>query len=115
MVSQDEKVCVIEANPRDSRTVPFVAKATGVPVANIATKVMLGEKLKSFRERGEMDSTLEGYAMKEPVFSWDKFPEVPKELGPEMKSTGEAISFFDEMTDAHLQRPYEIRNLYLRM
>ncbi|HEX7069194.1 MAG TPA: carbamoyl-phosphate synthase large subunit [Rhodothermales bacterium] len=113
MVVKDEVVYVIEANPRASRTVPFVAKATQIPVANIGTKVMLGEKLKTFRERGELTSKLNGFAIKEPVFSWDKFPEVPKELGPEMKSTGEAIVFVETLTDEHFQRPYEMRNLYL--
>ena len=110
---KDEVVYVIEANPRASRTVPFVAKATGVPVARIATHVMLGERLETFRERGELESALEGFAIKEPVFSWDKFPEVPKELGPEMKSTGEAIAFVDALTDEHFRRPFEMRNLYL--
>jgi len=113
VVIKDEVVYVIEANPRASRTVPFVAKATGVPISNIATQVMLGKKIAEFRERGELESTLKGYAIKEPVFSWDKFPEVPKELGPEMKSTGEAIAFIDELTDEHFIRPYEMRNLYL--
>ena len=113
LVVKDEIVYVIEANPRASRTVPFVAKATGIPVARIATQVMLGEKLATFRQRGDLDSTLEGYAIKEPVFSWDKFPEVPKELGPEMKSTGEAIAFVETLTDEHFRRPYEMRNLYL--
>jgi carbamoyl-phosphate synthase large subunit len=110
---KDEIVYCIEANPRASRTVPFVAKATGIPVANIATKVMLGSKLAEFRKAGVLESTLTGFAIKEPVFSWDKFPEVPKELGPEMKSTGEAIAFVDTLTDEHFQRPYEMRNLYL--
>ena len=113
MVIKDETVYVIEANPRASRTVPFVAKATGVPISDIATQVMLGKKIAEFRERGELESSLKGYAIKEPVFSWDKFPEVPKELGPEMKSTGETIAFIDELTDAHFSRPYEMRNLYL--
>jgi len=113
MVIKDEKVYVIEANPRASRTVPFVAKATGVPISNIATKVMLGEKLKTFRERGDLESTLDGFAVKEPVFSWDKFPEVPKELGPEMKSTGEAIAFIKDFDDEHFRKPFEMRNLYL--
>ncbi len=103
----------IEANPRASRTVPFVAKATGIPVSDIATKVMLGQKLADFRKAGQLTSNLKGYAIKEPVFSWDKFPEVPKELGPEMKSTGEAIAFVDALTDEHFRRPYEMRNLYL--
>ena len=110
---KDGIVYCIEANPRASRTVPFVAKATGVPVSDIATKVMLGQKLADFRKAGRLTSNLEGYAIKEPVFSWDKFPEVPKELGPEMKSTGEAIAFVDALSDEHFQRPYEMRNLYL--
>jgi len=113
LVVVNETVYVIEANPRASRTVPFVAKATGIPISNIATKVMLGEKLKTFRESGQLESKLTGFAIKEPIFSWDKFPEVPKELGPEMKSTGEAIAFVDELTDEHFRRPYEMRNLYL--
>jgi carbamoyl-phosphate synthase large subunit len=113
LVVKGEDVYVIEANPRASRTVPFIAKATGVPVSAIATKVMLGAKLADFRARGELASSLEGFAIKEPVFSWDKFPEVPKELGPEMKSTGEAIAFVDSLTDKHFERPYEMRNLYL--
>ena len=113
LIVKDGVVYVIEANPRASRTVPFVAKATGVSVANIATRVMLGEKLADIRNEGKLESKLVGYAIKEPVFSWDKFPEVPKELGPEMKSTGEAIAFVDELTDEHFQRPYEMRNLYL--
>ncbi len=110
---KDGIVYCIEANPRASRTVPFVAKATGIPVSDIATKVMLGQKLADFRKAGRLASSLEGFAIKEPVFSWDKFPEVPKELGPEMKSTGEAIAFVDALTDEHFQRPYEMRNLYL--
>jgi carbamoyl-phosphate synthase large subunit len=110
---QGETVYVIEANPRASRTIPFVAKSTGVPVADIGTKLILGESLASFRESGILESSLVGYAMKEPVFSWEKFPEVRKELGPEMKSTGESIAFIDELTDEHFQRPYEMRNLYL--
>ena len=113
MVVQRDKVYVIEANPRASRTVPFVAKATGVPVSRIASKVILGAKLKDFRAEGALDSSLKGYAIKEPVFSWSKFPEVRKELGPEMKSTGETIVFVDALTDSHFERPYEMRNLYL--
>ncbi|NBC86389.1 MAG: carbamoyl-phosphate synthase large subunit [Bacteroidetes bacterium] len=113
MVIKDEKVFVIEANPRASRTVPFVAKATGIPISNIATQVMLGEKIATFREKGMLESSLEGFAIKEPVFSWDKFPEVPKELGPEMKSTGEAIAFVDTLTDKHFAQPYEMKDLYL--
>jgi carbamoyl-phosphate synthase large subunit len=108
-----ETVYVIEANPRASRTVPFVAKATGVPVATIGAKLMLGAKIADFRARGELESSLTGFAVKEPVFSWDKFPEVSKELGPEMKSTGEAIAFVEDITDEHIAKPYEMRNLYL--
>jgi carbamoyl-phosphate synthase large subunit len=113
MVVKDDVVYVIEANPRASRTMPFVSKACGTRIPAIATKVMLGEKLKTFREAGELDCDLEGYAIKEPVFSWDKFPEVPKELGPEMKSTGEAIAFVDALSDEHFQQPYEMKDLYL--
>ncbi|MFN3596910.1 MAG: carbamoyl-phosphate synthase large subunit [Rubricoccaceae bacterium] len=109
----EETVYVIEANPRASRTVPFVAKATGVAVARIGAHLMLGRKIAEFRARGELESTLEGYAVKEPVFSWDKFPEVNKELGPEMKSTGEAIAFVDSVRDEHIAKPYAMRNLYL--
>jgi carbamoyl-phosphate synthase large subunit len=113
MVIQDGNVYVIEANPRASRTMPFVSKASDVAIPAIATKVMLGETLDTFRSKGELDSKLEGFAIKEPVFSWDKFPEVPKELGPEMKSTGEAIAFVDALTDEHFQVPYEMKDLYL--
>ncbi len=113
MVIKNDIVYVIEANPRASRTVPFVAKATQIPITRIATMVMLGEKLATFRERGELTSSLEGFAIKEPVFSWDKFPEVRKELGPEMKSTGEAIAFIDDFEDEHFRKPFEMRNLYL--
>ncbi len=109
----EDHVYVIEANPRASRTVPFVAKATGVPIARIGAKLMLGAKLESFRQSGALESSLVGFAVKEPVFSWDKFPEVTKELGPEMKSTGEAIAFVDDITDDHISKPYEMRNLYL--
>ncbi len=109
----EDRIYVIEANPRASRTVPFVAKATGVAIARIGSKLMLGASLDEFRQSGELESTLEGYAVKEPVFSWDKFPEVTKELGPEMKSTGEAIAFVDDITDAHISKPFEMRNLYL--
>src|SRR5690606_20103918 len=85
---KDEDVYVIEATPRASRTVPFIAKAYDVPYVNIAAKVMLGVKrLKDFN----IERKLKGYAIKEPVFSFSKFPEVDKQLGPEMKSTGEAI------------------------
>ena len=113
MIVKDGTVYVIEANPRASRTVPFVAKASGIPIPAIATKVMLGESLSTFREQGLLESDLEGYAIKEPVFSWDKFPEVPKELGPEMKSTGESIAFVDSLSVEEFEQPHEMKDLYL--
>src|SRR5690606_15838700 len=95
---KNEDVYVIEANPRASRTVPFIAKAYDVPYVNIAAKVMLGtKKLKDFT----IERKLEGYAIKQPVFSYDKFPEVNKQLGPEMKSTGEAILFIKTLEDPY--------------
>lgn len=107
---KDEKVYVIEANPRASRTVPFIAKAYDVPYINIATKVMLGaNKLKDFK----IERKLEGYAIKEPVFSFHKFPEVKKELGPEMKSTGEAIVFIKDLQDPYFLKLYKEKSMYL--
>ncbi|MCS3660595.1 carbamoyl-phosphate synthase large subunit [Salinibacter ruber] len=113
LIVKDGTVYVIEANPRASRTVPFIAKAAGIPIPAIATKVMLGETLETFRERGDLQSDLEEYAIKEPVFSWDKFPEVPKELGPEMKSTGESIAFVESLDAEQFEQPYEMKDLYL--
>ncbi|WP_276359318.1 carbamoyl-phosphate synthase large subunit [Daejeonella sp. H1SJ63] len=107
---KDEKVYVIEANPRASRTVPFIAKAYDVPYINIATKIMLGtHKLKDFK----IERKLVGYAIKEPVFSFDKFPEVKKELGPEMKSTGEAIRFIRDLEDPYFRHLYKEKSMYL--
>ncbi len=107
---KNEKVYVIEANPRASRTVPFIAKAYGVPFVNIATKVMLGaNKLKDFT----IEPKLEGFAIKEPVFSFDKFPNVNKELGPEMKSTGEAIRFIKGLEDPYFRHLYKEKSMYL--
>jgi len=107
---KDEKVYVIEANPRASRTVPFIAKAYDVPYINIAAKIMLGvAKLKDFT----IVRKLEGYAIKEPVFSYDKFPEVPKELGPEMKSTGESIRFIKDLEDPYFKQLYRNKSMYL--
>ncbi len=107
---KDEVVYVIEANPRASRTVPFIAKAYDEPYVNYATKVMLREKkVKDFT----FNPILKGYAIKIPVFSFDKFPNVNKELGPEMKSTGEAIQFIDDLHDEFFQKIYSERNLYL--
>lgn len=109
---KDDKVFVLEANPRSTRTIPFLAKATGRPEAQIAVKVMLGAKIKDFSKK-DLTSTLEHWAVKEPVFPFDKFPEVKKELGPEMKSTGETIYFMKDFNDEHFKKPYEFKNLYL--
>jgi carbamoyl-phosphate synthase large subunit len=107
---KNEKVYVIEANPRASRTTPFIAKAYQIPFLNIATKVMMGEKkLKDF----EFNKQLEGYAIKEPVFSFNKFPNVNKELGPEMKSTGEAIRFIKDLKDPFFRHLYNEKSMYL--
>lgn len=107
---KNDVVYVIEANPRASRTVPFIAKAYDEPYVNYATKIMLGEKkLKDFK----FSPRKKGYAIKIPVFSFDKFPDVNKELGPEMKSTGEAIYFIDSLRDPFFRKVYAERNLYL--
>ena len=109
-VIKDDKVYVIEANPRASRTVPFICKAYKEPYVNYATQIMLGEKkLKDFNFKPQK----KGYAIKEPVFSFGKFPNVNKELGPEMKSTGEAIYFIDDLMDDYFLDIYSERNLYL--
>lgn len=106
----EEKVYVIEANPRASRTTPFIAKAYKVPYLNIATKVMLGtHKLKDF----DIQPQPSGYAIKVPVFSFNKFPNVDKQLGPEMKSTGEAIRFVKDMTDPFFRELDKSRSMYL--
>ncbi|MCY7352684.1 MAG: carbamoyl-phosphate synthase large subunit [Cytophagaceae bacterium] len=107
---KNEIVYVIEANPRASRTVPFICKAYQEPYVNYATKVMLGDKkVKDF----DFKPVKNGYAIKVPVFSFNKFQGVNKELGPEMKSTGEAIYFIDDLTDDYFQQIYGERNLYL--
>jgi carbamoyl-phosphate synthase large subunit len=107
---KDGKVYVIEANPRASRTTPFIAKAYGIPYLNIATKVMMGEnKLRDFT----FEKKLNGFAIKEPVFSFNKFPNVNKELGPEMKSTGEAIRFIKDLRDPYFRQLYKDRSMYL--
>jgi carbamoyl-phosphate synthase large subunit len=104
------RVYVIEANPRASRTTPFIAKAYQIPYLNIATKVMMGvKKIKDFK----FDRKLTGYAIKEPVFSFDKFPNVNKELGPEMKSTGEAIRFIKDLFDPFFRQMYKEKSMYL--
>lgn len=107
---KDDKVYVIEANPRASRTTPFIAKAYQVPFLNIATKVMIGShKLKDFT----FEPKLEGYAIKVPVFSFNKFPNVDKKLGPEMKSTGEAIQFIKDLKDPYFRELDRNRYMYL--
>lgn len=107
---KDDVVYIIEANPRASRTVPFIAKAYDEPYVNYATKVMLGEKkVKDFNFQPKKN----GYAIKIPVFSYEKFPEVTKELGPEMKSTGEGIRFIKDLKDPFFRQVYSERNLYL--
>ncbi len=107
---KDNKVYVIEANPRASRTTPFIAKAYGVPFLTIATQVMLGvKKIKDFA----IEKKLEGYAIKVPVFSFSKFPNVDKRLGPEMKSTGEEIRFIKDLTDPYFRELERNRSRYL--
>ncbi len=105
-----DKVYVIEANPRASRTTPFICKAYQIPYLNVATKVMLGtHTLKDFT----FTEKLTGYAIKEPVFSFDKFPNVNKELGPEMKSTGEAIYFIKDLFDPYFRQLYKDKSMFL--
>lgn len=107
---KDDMVYIIEANPRASRTVPFIAKAYGEPYVNYATKVMLGHnKVTDF----DFNPQLEGYAIKQPVFSFNKFPNVNKQLGPEMKSTGESILFIDSLKDDEFYNLYSRRKMYL--
>ncbi len=107
---KNEKVYVIEANPRASRTTPFIAKAYQVPFLNIATHVMIGnKKIKDFK----IEKKLEGYAIKVPVFSFNKFPNVDKQLGPEMKSTGEAIQFIKDLNDPFFRKLDRERSMYL--
>jgi carbamoyl-phosphate synthase large subunit len=107
---KDDTVYIIEANPRASRTVPFISKAYGEPYVNYATKIMLGDKkLKDFNFKPHLD----GYAIKQPVFSFNKFPNVNKNLGPEMKSTGESILFIDTLKDDEFYNLYSRRKMYL--
>ena len=107
---KEGKVYVIEANPRASRTTPFIAKAYKVPYLNIATQVMLGvKKLSDFNIKPQPS----GYAIKVPVFSFHKFPNVDKNLGPEMKSTGEEIRFIVDLTDPFFRELDRNRYMYL--
>ena len=101
---------MIEANPRSSRTVPFICKSYTIPYINYATRIMLGyNKLKDFH----FEPKLNGFAIKIPVFSFEKFPNVNKELGPEMKSTGESILFIEDLMDEFFVKAYNERSLYL--
>ena len=98
---KDDIVYIIEANPRASRTVPFIAKEYGEPHVNYATQVMLGHnKVTDFT----FNPQLEGYAIKQLVFSFSKFHNVNKALGPEMKLTGESILFIDYLKDDQVLR-----------
>lgn len=107
---KEDKVYIIEANPRASRTVPFIAKAYGEPYVNYATKIMLGHnKVSDFN----YNPKLSGFAIKQPVFSFNKFPNVNKNLGPEMKSTGESILFIDSLKDDEFYNLYSRRTMYL--
>ena len=109
-VVKNDEVYIIEANPRASRTVPFICKAYDEPYVNYAVQIMLGQKkLKDF----QFNPKKSGYAIKQPVFSFHKFPNVNKELGPEMKSTGESIAFIDDLMDDYFMELRAERNLYL--
>ena len=108
LISKDststDKVYVLEVNPRASRTVPYVSKATGVPLAKIAARLMTGRKLREFLpdniERSTDLDTGNWYYVKSPVFPWNKFPGVDTVLGPEMKSTGEVMGVADNFGEA---------------
>ncbi|MCL4116040.1 UNVERIFIED_CONTAM: hypothetical protein GTU68_003717 [Idotea baltica] len=106
---KDEQVYIIEANPRASRTTPFICKAYQIPYLKVATEVMLGAKLKDYT----FEKKLEGYAIKIPIFSFNKFPNVNKELGPEMKSTGEEIRFVKDTSDAFFRKILSEKSMYL--
>jgi carbamoyl-phosphate synthase large subunit len=115
----DGKVYVLEVNPRASRTVPYVSKATGVPLAKIAVRLMTGRKLREFLpenvERASDLATGNCYFVKSPVFPWSKFPGVDTVLGPEMKSTGEVMgvaeSFGVAFANAHISAGTRLPNL----
>lgn len=107
---KEDQVYVIEANPRASRTTPFIAKAYQAPYLNIASRIMLGvNKLRDFN----IVKKLDGYAIKIPIFSFEKFPGVDKRLGPEMKSTGEAIHFIKDLKDPYFRELDRNRSMYL--
>ena len=98
-IAKGDDVYVIEVNPRSSRTIPFLSKATNIPMAQIATEVMLGAKLVDYGY-GERPKPSDFYYVKTPVFSFNKLVGVESYLSPEMKSTGEAIGISDNLEDA---------------
>jgi len=98
---RDNIIYTLEANPRSSRTVPFVSKATGVPIAKLAAKVMVGEKLKDITDTFYPMEKIEHVAVKEVVFPFIKFKNVDTALGPEMKSTGEVMGIADDFATAY--------------
>jgi len=113
---QNDSVYVIEVNPRASRTVPFVGKATAVPVVKIATRVMLGEKLSDLRKEYDLKDCdqlgMKHMAIKEPVFPFSKFVKSGVYLGPEMRSTGEAMSLAEQFPEA-FAKAYQAANMQL--
>ena len=99
----EDDIYIIEVNPRASRTVPFVAKATGVPVAKIAARLMAGEALADYRRSGALDGlqTIQHSAVKAPVFPFNRFAGVDPILGPEMRSTGEVMGIDKDVAQAY--------------
>ncbi|MCD7945701.1 MAG: carbamoyl-phosphate synthase large subunit [Clostridiales bacterium] len=98
-----DEVYIIEANPRSSRTIPYISKVTGVPIIDLATKVMLGAKLKELGYGVDIYPEGRYYAVKMPVFSFEKLTDVDTNLGPEMKSTGECLGLADSFPQALLK------------
>ncbi len=99
----DDQVYVIEVNPRSSRTIPYISKVTGVPIIDLATKVMLGGKLKDLGYGTGIYKEADYYAVKMPVFSFEKLADVDTGLGPEMKSTGEVLGIAESFSQALLK------------
>ncbi len=99
-VYYNHELYVIEVNPRSSRTVPYISKVTGIPMVNIATRIMMGRKLKDFKYGTGLFKESEYYAVKVPVFSFEKLHDVDTSLGPEMKSTGEVLGIAKSFPDA---------------
>ncbi len=99
----NDEVYVIEVNPRSSRTIPYISKVTGVPIIDLATRVMLGEKLKDMEYGVDIYKESKFYAVKMPVFSFEKLTDVDTGLGPEMKSTGEVLGIAETYPQALLK------------